>query len=122
MSHLFTQPRAIKIIARWALVLFAMAWVNLAIQAPVHAAMKQSNDTPCHCVVTWCDTVLNLEEQSDDALGSLLAMSIDFKVAFVSTVAIDAVQMMDSLRLRHTSLDFRQYNPPPLQLNTILLI
>ncbi len=122
MLHLFTQPRAVKTIARWALVVFVMAWVNLAVQAPIHAAMKQSNDTPCHCVVTWCDTVLNLEEQSDDALGSNLVMSLDFKVAFVSVITVDAVQSQDNLQLRHASLDFRQYTPPPIQLSTVLLI
>ncbi|MFW2372707.1 MAG: hypothetical protein ACN4GM_06255 [Gammaproteobacteria bacterium] len=110
-------------IARWMLVLFVLAWVNLAIQAPVHAAMKQNQqDTSCHCQPKLCDTVLSMEQQSDEALSTLLSMSLDFKVAFIAQIDIQPVTDLISLRWQFQTHQYRQTSPPPLLLKTVLLI
>lgn len=118
----FARRQSKITIARWLLALFVIAWVNIIVQAPVHAAMKQSNDMPCHCDTTLCDTVLAMEEQSDDGLGFVFADSLIYQVAFVATFNTDAVETEVVTQFHKTTLDFRQHNPPPLLLNTILLI
>ncbi len=113
----------IQSIARWMLFLFVLAWVNLAIQAPVHAAMKQNHkDMPCHCKPDLCDTVLSMEQQSDEGLSALLSFTVDFKVAFVSLLDIQPVLELTSLRWQLQSHQYRQTSPPPLLLKTVLLI
>jgi len=110
-------------IARWMLLLFVLAWINLAIQAPVHAAMKQNQkDMACHCQHDLCDTVLLMEQQSDEGLSSLLLISLDFQIAFVSNTDIQPVAELTSLRWQLQTHQYRQTSPPPLLLNTILLI
>ena len=121
MKAVLSQTR-IRSLARWALLLFILAWVNLAVQAPVHAAMKQNRSLPCHCDTTLCDTVLTLEQQSDDALGFVITDLTGFQIAFVSLNPIEPVAMMVRQGFHHATLDFRQYRPPPLLLKTTLLI
>lgn len=118
----FSRQRDIRRIARWALVLFVMAWVNLVVQAPVHAAMKQDKSMPCHCAPTLCDTVLSMEQQADDALGFNLLDLTGFQVAFVSLTPIEPVDRVADLQFHRALLDFRQYRPPPLLFKTTLLI
>lgn len=121
MTAVFTRSR-IHSIARWGLLLFVMAWVNLAVQAPVHAAMKQDKSIPCHCEPTLCDTVLSLEQQSDDALSFVTLDITGFQVAFVSLTSIEPVARVAGLQFHRSALDSRQYRPPPLLLKTTLLI
>lgn len=115
----------IKTIARWALVVFVMAWFNLVIQAPLHAAMKQEPlPAPC-CVedaVSLCDLVLSMESQADDALGAAALDPVDFQIAFVTVAPVQPVKAVVSVDLRMLWLDVRQYAPPPLLLKTTLLI
>lgn len=113
----------VQTIARWMLLLFVLAWVNLAIQAPVHAAMKQDQkDSSCHCQPKLCDTVLSMEQQSDEALSALLSMSLDFQVAYVFQTDIQPVADLTSLRWQLQTHQYRQTSPPPLLLKTVLLI
>ena len=116
------HPKQLRTIARWALVVFVMAWVNLVIQAPLHAAMKHNNDLPCGCDVSLCDTVLSMEERSDDGLISILPVMADFQVAFVSLVPGEFKQALVQHQFDHAALLYAQYSPPPLLLNTILII
>lgn len=113
----------LQTIARWMLLLFVLAWANLAIQAPVHAAMKQNHeDMSCHCQPKLCDTVLSMEQQSDEALSVLLSISLDFKVAYVFPAEIQPVAGLPSLRWQLQTHQYRQTSPPPLLLKTVLLI
>lgn len=110
-------------IARWALVLFVMAWINLVIQSPLHAAMKQPHSDHCaSCETSLCDLVLGMEEQADDALGFGAIDLTGFQVAFIVTLSMDAVASTADMHYRQRILDFRQYSPPPLLLKTTLLI
>ena len=122
MQYRFIHPGQLKTIARWALVLFVMAWVNLAIQSPVHAAMKHNNELPCHCDVTLCDTVLNMEEQADDGLAALTPVIGDIQIAFVQPASIGVNQLLVEQHLQRAALQYGEYSPPPLLLNTILII
>lgn len=122
MSLSNISNRYLHTIARWMLLLFILAWVNLVYQAPVHAAMKQAEkEMPCHCQPKLCDTVLSMERQSDEGLSLLFSFSLDFKVAFVSLLDI---QPLAGLTPRHWQYahQYRQTSPPPLLLNTVLLI
>ena len=121
MTVLYPQAR-IRTIARWALVLFVMAWINLVVQAPVHAAMKQDSAMPCHCDVTLCDTILSLEQQADDGLSFASMDLAGFHIAFVSITSVEPVATVADIQFQRASLDFRQYSPPPLLLKTTLLI
>ena len=112
----------IRRIARWLLAAFVVAWVNIIVQAPVHAAMKQSNDMPCHCDTSLCDTVLSMEEKADDGLGFTTPVIHDFPLAFVAAIFIDNLQSLSAIHLHELAQDFREHHPPPLLLNTILLI
>mgnify|MGYP006921587231 FL=1 len=116
------RPADIRTIARWALALFVMAWLNLAIQAPVHAAMKQTNPMPCHCDPVLCDTVLQLEQQSDDRVSSMALDFSGFQIAFVTLTQTDAVKSIQPHRFQRVDLDARQTAPPPLLLKTTLHI
>ncbi len=112
----------IRTIARWALALFVMAWLNLAIQAPVHAAMKQTIQTCCHCDTTLCDTVLAMAEKADDALGFAGLDLQGFQIAFVTLSRVDAQIGRPDPRFDRFDLHVRQLVPPPLLLKTTLLI
>ena len=123
MNLLAINNNRLQTIARWMLLLFVLAWVNLAIQAPVHAAMKQNQkDMPCHCQPKLCDTVLSMEQQSDEALSALLAISLDFKVAYVFQIDTQPVAGLTSLHWQLQTHQYRQTSPPPLLLKTVLLI
>ena len=112
----------IRTIARWALVVFVMAWLNLVIQAPLHAAMKQQNHHPCDCSSSLCDLVLSMEEQADDALGAAALDKTAFQVAFITVAAVQSQRPVANIVLRRSWQDVRQYSPPPLLLKTTLLI
>ena len=121
MGQIF-HIQTLRSIARWALVLFVMAWLNLVVQAPAHAAMKQDQSMPCHCDVTLCDTVLSLEDQADDALGFASIDISGFQIAFVTSASIEPMQAMTAVLAINRSQQSNAYHPPPLLLKTTLLI
>jgi len=123
MNQTLISNKQLKSIARWMVLLFILAWVNLAIQAPVHAAMKQNQKAmPCHCQPNLCDTVLSLEQQSDEALSSHMLFTPDFQVAFISQGDIQLLPDLATYSGQLQAYLYRQTHPPPLLLKTVLLI
>ena len=108
-------------IARALLVLFVMAWLNLVYQAPVHAAMKSNLDIPCHCVIGFCDTVLSMQDLSDEGVSTVVpAMAVLAMVVQIQPVISQSSNV--SQRVQRVQLVFQQSSPPPLRLTGILHI
>ena len=109
--------------------LFVISWINLVVQAPVHAAMKQqaalsdhSSMMNCHCPETLCDTVLNLENQSTEVVHLTFEAIADFQIAYFSLIVNPHHQTMTSLDIKYLMSIFETNRPPPLVTTRILLI
>lgn len=106
--------------------LFVLSWVNLAIQAPVHAGMKQAmmlaDYPPCHCPETFCDLVLDIEDQSDDVVHFVSPTFEQAQFIFIAPV-IDTLSV-ERVRIHIHGIDtvFKDISPPPLEVTGILLI
>ena len=127
MSFSGIQQFQLKRYSRWVLVLFVLSWINLIIQAPVHAGMKQemalSQDMmSCHCPQVLCDTVLSLEDQSDDIVHFALPAISDVQIAFVTKLVDEPKQISSEIQIILADLHFRETSSPPLQQTSILLI
>ena len=108
-------------LARVLLLLFMVSWVNLVIQAPVHAAMKSSLDEPCHCQVDLCDSVLSAQDRADDGVATALPiMAVTAAVIRILPIVDDLSS--DAHQLQRVQLVFKQTNPPPHSLSGILHI
>lgn len=107
-------------IARVVLALFVMAWANLVMQAPAHAAMKMSHEIPCHCEHTLCDTVLGMQDQADDGLTGVGPSMADMPV-LVQLIPVVVSPATDQ-QFQLAQLVFRQTSPPPLTRTGILRI
>lgn len=108
-------------IARVLLVLFVMAWVNLVLQAPAHAAMKMNHDMPCHCTHDLCDTVLGMQDQADDALAAAIPAMADIPMLFV-LIPVTVQSNNLERQYQHAHLVFLQTNPPPITRTGVLRI
>jgi hypothetical protein len=129
MAFSGVQQTNIKRYSRWVLVLFVISWVNLVIQAPVHAGMKQQSVLSshgamanCHCPERLCDTVLNLENQSSEVIHFVLDTAPDFQIAYISSIFSPYQQGVTSLHVRQWMSVFEVIRPPPLDITRILLI
>ena len=129
MSYLGIQQSAIRRYSRLILVLFVISWINLVIQAPVHASMKQQAAAlveqgimPCHCPTTLCDTVLNLEDQSSEAVHFISDSVADFQIAYVLSVFNHYQQSITPFEMRRLATSSETFHPPPLEVTRILLI
>lgn len=123
------QQSNIKRYGRWILALFLVSWLNLIIQAPAHAAMKQqvalsspTDVSHCHCPDTLCDTVLNLENQSSEVVHLILDEMPGFQLAFNILVVDQLQQSLTRLDIKHLKFVFEASRPPPLDITRILLI
>jgi hypothetical protein len=118
----FSLQRHQARIARILLALFAMAWLNLIVQAPVHAAMKQSGHIPCHCDVTLCDTVLNMEDQSDNGVSGMppVVDVVGQPVILLPVAFNQPAQVV--IHYQQSDRIFRDHSPPPLSRTGILRI
>ena len=108
-------------LARVLLLLFMVSWVNLVIQAPVHAAMKSILDVPCHCKVGLCDSVLSAQDRADDGVATALPI-MAVTSAVIRILPIVDYLSSDAQQLQRVQLVFKQTNPPPLSLSGILHI
>ena len=126
MSSSGVQQSNIRRYSRWVLVLFAISWINLVVQAPAHAAMKQQavlgDMAQCHCPDTLCDTVLNLEDQATEVVHLALDEIPGFQLAFTITVVNPLQQALTRLDIKHLKFAFEASRPPPLDITSILLI
>jgi len=127
MSFAAIQQSQLKRYSRWVLVLFVLSWINLVIQAPVHAGMKQEMALSqtmmnCHCPQNLCDTVLSLEDQSDDIVHLALPVISDVQIAFVVPLMDELGQRSSAIHIALANHLFRDTSPPPLQKTSILLI
>ena len=123
------QQENIRRYSRWVLVLFVISWVNLVIQAPAHAAMKQqtalsshADMSHCHCPDSLCDTVLNLEDQSAEILHLTMDEMPGFQLAFIVSIVDTLQQTLTRLDIKYLKSSFDANRPPPLDLTRILLI
>lgn len=129
MSSTGTQQAKIRRYSRWILLLFVVSWINLIVQAPVHAAMKQevalsshAGMVNCHCDATLCDTVLALEDQSSDIVHFAVDEAPGFQVAFVMPVVNPILKTAVLQDIKHLCSIFKTSRPPPLDITRILLI
>ena len=104
------------------LLLFVAAWINIVVQAPLHAAMKMDIDLPCHCDTTLCDTVLNLEETSDDGAQSIHKLQTQFVTSYTAPVLLVDEISVSTNRYILSNTSSYTYNPPPILKKTVLLI
>jgi len=138
---LFNQPQhhISKRFGAWVLMLFVVSWVNLSIQSPAHAAMKQGMQAQsmsvemhdmagmdmqqCHCPPALCDAVLSTDDQATDGYLSSLSLNnlLLFSPLMVSTIN-DEHQSQGVIRLRHLNQQYRQTSPLPISLTSTLLI
>lgn len=108
-------------IARVVLAVFVMAWMNLALLAPVHAAMYQNADVPCHCKPGLCESLKLMQDQSDNGLMSLLPVKTEVPVVMLLLPATNSsVSVLQQWQRVH--LAFRQNTSPPLAVSGILRI
>lgn len=121
MPHRANQQQHFKRYSRYVLLLFVISWLNLIIQAPVHAGMKQQaalssqmNMANCHCPQTLCDTVLNLEEQSTDAVHIIMDNHLAFQLAFSIVMANPYQQSLIRSDLKYLRFAYDTSRPPPL--------
>ncbi|MDH5472822.1 MAG: hypothetical protein OEY61_08190 [Gammaproteobacteria bacterium] len=117
-------------LGRWLVVVFVISWLNIAFQVPVHAAMMQQKASSsqmdmsgmnCHCPPALCDTILSLDDQSMDGVSFFNAADFEFTGIFVSIIK-ENLGTLSQLGLVHSDMVFRDTSPPPILLNTILLI
>ena len=109
------------------LVLFAFSWINLVVQAPVHASMKQDMTLSqevmdCYWTQALCSAVLSLEDQANDIVHLALPVLNDTHIAFVIYIQDEAKQVASDIQFAFVDLNFRESQPPPLSLTTILQI
>ena len=124
------QQMNIRRYSRWVLVLFVVSWVNLIVQAPVHAAMKQQatmnshmDMTHCHeCPDTLCDRVLNLQKISTDVIYPMLEDVPDYQLAFVLFSSVPHKPIVSRLYIQHLNFMFESGRSPPLDITRILQI
>lgn len=130
LSAYFTQ-RQLKRFSRFFVVLFVMSWMNIAFQLPVHAAMMQEKaqmsqmnmqGMNCHCPPAICDVILASDNQSFDGVSFINLAALEFNSLYIDTIVSDDLSVLTGHELHESDLVFRQHNPPPLFLNTILLI
>lgn len=137
LSH--PQHSISKRLGTWVLMLFVVSWINLSIQSPAHAAMKQDMQAQdmqmnmhdmasmdmqqCHCPPALCDAVLSTDDQATDGYLSSLSLNnlLLFSPLMVSTID-DEHQSQGIIRLRYLNQQYRQTSPPPISLTSTLLI
>jgi len=127
MSSSGIQQSNFRRYSRLILVLFVISWINLVVQAPVHAAMKQQaaflgDMTHCHCPDTLCDTVLNLENQSAEVVHLTLDEIPAFQLAFTQSVIDPLKSTLGVLDTKYLKYIADINRPPPLTITRILLI
>lgn len=128
MHSIGIQQKNIRRYSRYILVLFVISWINLIIQAPVHAAMKQQAalsghmNMDCHCPETLCDTVLNLEAQSSDVIHIVLDNEPGFNLAYTVFVFNAHQLSIPFSNIKNIRFSFEAGRPPPLEITRILLI
>ena len=126
-STTFTQNQ-LKRFSRWLVLVFVLSWLNMAFQLPVHAAMMQMPVTQmdmsgmdCHCPPAVCDTVLASDNQSVEGVKIISSASLGFNSYFVSIIDINLATLLN-LNLIQSDRVVRETSPPPILLNTTLLI
>ncbi|MCW8853533.1 MAG: hypothetical protein OQK76_00485 [Gammaproteobacteria bacterium] len=102
----------------------------MAFQVPVHAAMMQTQAAAgqmdmagmnCHCPPAVCDTVLASDNQSVEGIKIISSASLEFNSYFVSIINVDLAALLN-LNFIHSDRLVRETSPPPILLNTTLLI
>lgn len=123
----FSQAR-IRRIGRVLVAVFMLSWLNLAFQVPVHAAMTESQSLSqesvmnCHCPPSLNEAVLSAENQSLDGVQLISLNLLTFQAVFSDTIDTSLVEHQLMQKALHSDLAFRDTRPPPLLLNTRLLI
>ena len=126
------QYKQLRRLSRWVLFVFVVSWINLVFQVPSHAAMLQSkmqmsaghqaDMVNCHCPPPLCETVVAVDNQSVDGVNNSPADVVNFHIAFSYIHSDHAVTTQSSIYLDRSDQLYRNTSPPPLLLNTILLI
>lgn len=130
MIFQFHNVNKVKRITRWLLFVFVVSWINLAIQAPVHAAMKldrmildQAGMTNCHCPPPICDTVLSYaDDQAIDGVQYINPDLLSFNGMVIGVVDNHSTALHSNRDFTYFELQCRITSPPPLLLKTVLLI
>ena len=127
MALKFYNRDKIKRTTRFLLFVFVASWINLAFQAPLHAAMKndrmqaeEAGVMNCHCPPPLCDTVLSYaDDQSIDGIQNIHPDLLSFHGMVIdnNTTAYDL-----NIKFTFFEQQFRETSPPPLLLKTVLLI
>ncbi len=123
----FSQAR-IRRIGRVLLAVFMLSWLNLAFQVPVHAAMVESQSLSqemvmnCQCPPSLNEAVLSAENQSLDGVQLISLSVLTFQAVFSDTIDSSLVDHQLMQKALHSDQTFRDTRPPPLLLNTRLLI
>lgn len=126
----FRQRGKIKHATRLLLFVFLVSWINLAFQAPVHAAMKldrmladQMGAMSCHCPPPICDTVLSYaDDQAIDGVQYINPDLLSFNGMVIGVVDNHSAILNSNRNFTFFELRFRITSPPPLLLKTVLLI
>ncbi|MCW9015227.1 MAG: hypothetical protein OQL06_15780 [Gammaproteobacteria bacterium] len=126
------QYKHIRRLARWVLFVFVVSWINLVFQMPSHAAMLQSkmqmnmghqtDMVNCHCPPPLCETVVAIDDQSMDGVNNASVDNIYFHIVFTHIYSDQTVASQQAIYLDRSDQLYRETSPPPLLLNTILLI
>lgn len=133
------KQNLIKRYARLLLALFVMSVLNISMQMPAHAAMQMSMEqmnsdmnhsmmgemddmSSCHCPPVLCDSVLAIDNQSNDGL-QLFESHVEKNTHSVIEM-LDPNQGQLNLFQRYTitELNANQFSAPPLLIKTLLLI
>ena len=126
----FRNRDNIRHTTRWLLFVFVVSWINLAFQAPVHAAMKldrmladQAGMMKCHCPPPICDTVLSYaDDQSVNGIQYINPDLLSFNGVVIGIIDNHNLLISFNHDFSHLELQYRATSPPPLLLKTVLLI
>lgn len=135
MKYHFKTLFNVKQYAKLVLALFVLSVINMAIQVPVHAAMKQEmvvshqmtnmpadNMHECDCPPTLCASISALDDQRLETLQSVsVDYLINFYVVYVSHIE-DAHHQYSATQFAYHEWQYRKIIPHPSSFNTILHI
>lgn len=126
----YTSSR-LKRLSRWLLMLFVLSWLNLAFQVPVHASMMQEktrmsqmdmDGMNCHCPPAICDVILASDNVSFDSMNLVSLADLTFNAVYIFSIQQDDLSFISNHNFHDYDISFRLHSPPPISLNTTLLI
>lgn len=144
MNYYFKRPNQLKRYAAFVLAMFVVSVLNMSMQIPAHAAMQsmqqhsmQMSDTSsmmnhmampdmhqsdCGCPPGLCESVDAQHNQLGQSSFSVSMLDLLAFYPIFMSVQVDTHHRLADISFHYQDWQYHQHTPPPLSLNTILLI